>query len=155
MRADHGADQRLRAVAPGPGLGSHHRRTRSAALRFGLRVVPHEDGNAHLLEPHAAAPGRRVWINGVPVAHQGKSRVHLDLRGSWRPAPALLASPKSRCTGDVTLLLTDVGGLLPAGVRVLRHRPDWTVLAAPEGNEFCAFAAPDGRDSDGPYGGAP
>ncbi len=47
---------------------------------------------------------------------------------------------KNRCHWDVT---ADVEALVAAGATVLR-RPDdeisWTVLADPQGNEFCAFA---------------
>ncbi len=33
----------------------------------------------------------------------------------------------------------DVGELLARGATYLRDRPRWTVLADPEGNEFCVF----------------
>ncbi len=48
---------------------------------------------------------------------------------------------KNRCHWDVTT--DDVGLLVAAGATVLRPRDDeigWTVMADPEGNEFCAFA---------------
>jgi Glyoxalase-like domain len=47
---------------------------------------------------------------------------------------------KNRCHWDVTT--DDVGHLVDAGATVLRPRDSeisWTVLADPEGNEFCAF----------------
>jgi hypothetical protein len=48
---------------------------------------------------------------------------------------------KNRCHWDVTA--DDVEALVSAGATVLR-RPDhevaWSVLADPQGNEFCAFA---------------
>jgi hypothetical protein len=48
---------------------------------------------------------------------------------------------KNRCHWDVTT--DDVGLLVAAGATVLRPRDDeigWTVMADPQGNEFCAFA---------------
>ena len=47
---------------------------------------------------------------------------------------------KNRIHWDVDT--ADVGQLVAAGATVLRERDDeigWTVLADPEGNEFCAF----------------
>jgi hypothetical protein len=53
---------------------------------------------------------------------------------------------KNRIHWDVTA--RDVDALVARGAHVLR-RPDdeisWTVLADPEGNEFCAFDPPEGR----------
>jgi Glyoxalase-like domain len=46
---------------------------------------------------------------------------------------------KNRCHWDV---LGDPGELVAAGATVLRERDEeigWTVLADPDGNEFCAF----------------
>jgi hypothetical protein len=40
---------------------------------------------------------------------------------------------------DVTLTDATVDDLVAAGARVLSVLPSWTVLADPEGNEFCAF----------------
>ena len=44
----------------------------------------------------------------------------------------------------IDIVSDDVGGLLAAGATMLRRRDDeiaWDVLADPEGNEFCVFAA--------------
>ena len=46
---------------------------------------------------------------------------------------------KNRMHWDVTLLDATVESLVAAGARVLSVLPSWTVLADPEGNEFCAF----------------
>ncbi len=51
---------------------------------------------------------------GVPEPRTEPNRVHWDVRG-------------------------DVGLLLARGAQHLWDRPDWTVLADPEGNEFCVF----------------
>jgi hypothetical protein len=44
---------------------------------------------------------------------------------------------KNRIHWDV--LVDDVDDLVTAGAVVLQQEPNWTVLADPEGNEFCAF----------------
>ena len=49
---------------------------------------------------------------------------------------------KNRMHWDVTLRDATVEDLVSAGAVVLRHKDDeigWTVMADPEGNEFCAF----------------
>ena len=46
---------------------------------------------------------------------------------------------KNRLHWDVLMADADVGGLVAAGARLLEVLPGWTVLADPEGNEFCAF----------------
>ncbi len=46
---------------------------------------------------------------------------------------------KNRMHWDVTLADATVADLLELGCRVVDVRPGWTVLADPEGNEFCAF----------------
>jgi hypothetical protein len=63
-----------------------------------------------------------VWVNQVPRVNPVKRRVHLDMY-----APAL-------------------GPLLTLGCRIVLFEGDdrrWTVLADPEGKEFCAFLRPD------------
>ncbi len=66
--------------------------------------------------PHA--PFEALVFVPVPEAKTVKNRIHWDVDTA------------------------DVGLLLAAGATVLRERDDeigWTVLADPEGNEFCAF----------------
>jgi hypothetical protein len=49
---------------------------------------------------------------------------------------------KNRVHWDVTLVDTTVEGLVAAGATLLRPKDDeigWSVMADPEGNEFCAF----------------
>lgn len=46
---------------------------------------------------------------------------------------------KNRVHWDVTLADATVDQLVAAGATVLAELPRWTVLADPEGNEFCAF----------------
>lgn len=66
-----------------------------------------------------ATPAHTIWVNGVPEPKRVKNRVHLDL-----DAPSL----------DRAL---DLGAtlLLPAAESGFQ----WSVLADPEGGEFCIF----------------
>lgn len=82
-----------------------------------------------------ADDGGWVWLDGVagfPYPYWVFNPV---------PEPKTV---KNRMHWDVTLLDASVESLVAGGARVLR-RPDdeigWTVMADPEGNEFCAFAA--------------
>jgi len=61
----------------------------------------------------------RVWINKVPERHTVKNRVHLDIY--------------ARALADLEAL----------GATILRRRRGWTVMADPEGGEFCAFLRAD------------
>jgi hypothetical protein len=63
-------------------------------------------------------PGHTVWITAVPEAKQVKNRVHLDIY--------------ARSLDEVIAL----------GARVVLAQGDgrgWTVMADPDGSEFCAF----------------
>jgi Glyoxalase-like domain len=93
----------------GPELG------RFWASVLGLRFEP--DGDAGVL--HGQRDEQRVWMNVVPEPKTVKHRVHLDVHTAG------------------------VDDLVELGARVLEpaaeyDRP-WTVLADPEGGEFCAF----------------
>lgn len=61
------------------------------------------------------APFECIVFAGVPEPKTVKNRIHWDV------------------TTDDLALLTD------AGATVLQRHPRWTVMADPEGNEFCAF----------------
>jgi hypothetical protein len=85
------------------------------ASALGLRFEP--DGEAGVLR--GDAPTQQVWMNVVPEAKSVKHRVHIDVHAG------------------------SVDRLVELGAQVLEpaaafHRP-WTVLADPEGGEFCAF----------------
>jgi Glyoxalase-like domain len=67
--------------------------------------------------------GPAIWFNRVPEAKHGKNRVHIDMFGN-------------------------VEELVAAGATVLERHPNWTVLADPEGNEFCAFPPPHNAEDD-------
>lgn len=83
---------------------------------FGLTPDVFDDGNAVLRGP---TPQHAIWINGVPETKSVKHRLHMDI-------------------GVLTL-----DPLLERGATILRPQGDdgirWTVMADPEGGEFCAF----------------
>jgi len=61
-------------------------------------------------------PGPTFWFSRVPEPKLVKNRVHVDVYG-------------------------EVEDLVARGATVVERQPRWTVLADPEGNEFCAFSA--------------
>jgi len=63
--------------------------------------------------------GHVVWINAVPEPKTTKNRVHLDIY--------------ARSLADLEAL----------GAAVVEPFPRWTVMADPEGGEFCAFLRDD------------
>ena len=96
----------------------------AAAARFwapllGRTAVHREDGGIRL---DGTTDAQTVWVDAVPERRTGKDRVHLDL------------------AGDVTALRRTVEA---GGGRHVADLAGWTVVADPEGGEFCLFAAPD------------
>jgi len=87
---------------------------------LGARPVHDEEKGYSYLEDIPGCPWEYFDFVGVPEAKQAKNRVHVDLATD------------------------DLGALLAHGATVLRAKGDdglrWTVLADPEGNEFCAFS---------------
>ncbi len=77
------------------------------------RVFPHREDVVGADPIDGVGP--RVWFNRVPEPKTVKNRVHIDIYG-------------------------DVDDLLERGATLLATLPRWTVLADPEGNEFCVFA---------------
>jgi hypothetical protein len=76
-----------------------------------------------------------VWLEGVPGFPYGYWVFNVV------PEPKTV---KNRVHWDVVLVDATVDDLVAAGATLLRPLDDeirWTVLADPEGNEFCAFAA--------------
>jgi hypothetical protein len=86
---------------------------------YGAEVVHHDSGYS-TVQNVAGMPIQTMDFVPVPEPKTVKNRIHWDV------------------TTD------DVNALVASGATVLR-RPDadvsWTVLADPQGNEFCAFAA--------------
>jgi hypothetical protein len=67
--------------------------------------------------------GPNIWFTRVPESKAGKNRMHFDLR-----APAALED--------------EVARLEQFGATVACRYPDHTVMADPEGNEFCVEPGP-------------
>jgi catechol 2,3-dioxygenase-like lactoylglutathione lyase family enzyme len=84
---------------------------------LGARAVDDEKGYTYV-EEIPGAPFDTLDFVGVPEPKTVKNRIHLDVTTS------------------------DLDGLVAAGATVLRAQDEsigWTVLADPDGNEFCAF----------------
>ena len=84
---------------------------------LGVERKDHEDGYSYV-QPVPEAPFESLVFVPVPERKTVKNRIHIDVT-----------------TPDVQLLVD-------AGARLLRARDDeirWSVLADPDGNEFCAF----------------
>ncbi|UQX87794.1 hypothetical protein M6D93_16020 [Jatrophihabitans telluris] len=91
-----------------------------AASRFwapalGLTATIATDGDVRLEGP---TPTHLVWLNKVPEPKSVKNRLHVDV-----------------FTGS----LTELEAL---GARQLQTFARWTIMADPEGQEFCAFVRP-------------
>jgi hypothetical protein len=82
----------------------------AAALGRDWRVM--DDGDVVLTGP---TPGHTIWVNRVPEPRTAKNRVHLDIYAR------------------------SLAGLEALGATVIEPYPRWTVMADPEGGEFCAF----------------
>ena len=82
------------------------------AAALGLEPADTGDGDAVLRGP---IPQHTVWVNGVPEPRTVKNRMHLDVHAG------------------------SVQELLDLGATVVEEFPRWTMMADPEGGEFCAF----------------
>lgn len=106
-------------VDSGDSAADCHRIATWWAAVLGARVVDDERGYSWV-EGIEGAPFGSIDFAPVPEPRTAKNRVHLDLTTA------------------------DLDGLVGHGARVLRardHEIGWTVLADPDGNEFCAFEA--------------
>ena len=85
------------------------------AAALGLTWQAKDDGAGLLTGP---TPRHTIWVNKVPEPKTVKNRVHLDVYAR------------------------DLADLETLGATVLEPRSGkraWTVMADPEGSEFCAF----------------
>ena len=82
------------------------------AAVLGLAWERQEGGDGVL---RGATPGHTIWINRVPEPKAAKNRAHLDIY--------------ARSLAELEAL----------GATVREPFPRWTVMADPEGGEFCAF----------------
>jgi Glyoxalase-like domain len=99
---------------------------------LGQAAVAHEWGDYHLDPPPGGPRERTIWVNNVPEAPAGKSRVHLDLR----------------------LPDGDPASLVAAGARIVRPPTDedrWYVLEDPDGIPLCVMG-PHPSYPDAPMG---
>ncbi len=83
------------------------------AAALGLEPHRHDDGGAHLTGPTSE---HTIWVNQVPEPKTAKHRMHLDVN-----------------TGSVEELERLGATVLDA------DSFRWTLMADPEGGEFCAF----------------
>ncbi|SEE86235.1 VOC family protein [Ruania alba] len=99
-----------------------------AEVLDGYAVRPYDDAEIARLaglgltpqtDPTVAVdgPGPTLFFQEVPEPKSGKNRLHLDVTAADRQA--------------------EVTRVQVLGARVLAEHPGWTVLADPEGNEFC------------------
>ena len=72
------------------------------------------EGDEYVAVDPVDGVGPTFWFNRVPEAKRVKNRVHVDVYG-------------------------DVDELLARGAMLLERREHWTVMADPEGNEFCVM----------------
>jgi len=91
------------------------------ATVLGLDVVTLEDGDAKLTGP---SPQHTIWVNAVPESKAVKHRVHIDVHVE---------------------AISDLEGVGANVVERSSGRP-WTVMADPEGGEFCAFVRDERHD---------
>lgn len=89
--------------------------------RFGVA------GNYRSLIPRSGEVGPKLILQEVSDARVGKNRMHLDL-----------------VVGDVEAEIARLellGARRKGSERILEHDTEWTVMADPEGNEFCLCKA--------------
>ena len=130
---------------------------------FSWKVLRDPEGGELCAFPREVVPDRRLY-EVVVDAHDTRAQAawwaevlggRLEGGGDGESVEAIPGAPfeflvfepvaepktvKNRIHWDVTT--ADVGMLTAYGAQVLRHPDDeiaWTVLADPEGNEFCAF----------------
>ena len=97
------------------------------AAVLGRSWQANDDGDGLLTGP---TPQHTIWFNRVPEAKTVKHRVHLDIYA------------------------TELAGLEALGAKVVepqRGTRRWTVMADPEGGEFCVFLRP-GRPAERVHG---
>ena len=82
---------------------------------LGATYGEHEEEAWAWVEDIPGAPFECLTFAAVPEPKTVKNRIHWDVQ-----------------TDDVQLLVD-------AGAKILDEQPRWTVMADPEGNEFCAF----------------
>jgi hypothetical protein len=100
----------------------HHRVARFWAEVLGYTVRPFDDDSI-ALDPLEG--GLRIWCNKVPEPKTVKNRVHIDI---------------NMPDGAEMERLQRLGARILQEIHDAEGRLKWTIMADPEGNEFCAFA---------------
>ncbi len=107
----------------------------------------------HCRDPYLVAP---FWstITGLPVAPEDRAKLAERSLGPTESvlltdptgtgpdiwiAPAEDLPPVGRIHLDLAIEDGDLEAVVAAGATVVHTLPRWTVLADPEGNEFCLF----------------
>jgi hypothetical protein len=86
---------------------------------LGLELHQQDNGDTYLTGP---TPQHTIWVNRVPEAKTVKHRVHFDIYARD---------------------LADLEALGATVVEPQHGELKWTVMADPEGGEFCAFLRPE------------
>jgi Glyoxalase-like domain len=86
------------------------------AAVLGRTWQPRDDGDGLLTGP---TPRHAIWVNRVPEPKTVGHRVHFDIYAR------------------------DLADLEALGAAIVERHPRWTVMADPEGGEFCAFLRPE------------
>jgi Glyoxalase-like domain len=90
--------------------------TASDLAKLSEQGIDQPEDDPYLAIDPVDGSGPTVWFNRVPEPKTVKNRVHIDLYG-------------------------DVDDLVARGATVIEPHERWTVMADPEGNEFCVFAS--------------
>jgi len=162
-------DVRVAAGDPAPLISAGGRLIRERGGDIGWHVLEDPDGVAlcvfgpHEADPEDLGPFDLVVdaTDPVPIAHWWADltggTVHQPAGQSWLAIEGAAGFPwrhwefqtvaepkvtKNRAHWDVTLVDASVEDLVSAGATVLRRKDaslGWSVMADPDGNEFCAF----------------
>ena len=103
----------------------------AAALGFELDEDSDEEG-AYLADPSRRTRG--IFFQRVPEPKDAKNRLHMDLRPSGSMREEVERLRELGATGDEVVEI-------PASA-VDGQATFWTVMADPEGNEFCILRGP-------------
>ena len=108
----------------------HHRVARFWAEVLGYAIRPAAPGetpdDSVAIDSADGAP--RIWFSKVPERKVAKNRVHIDI---------------NLPDGAEIERLQRLGARPLQEIRDAQGRLKWTIMADPEGNEFCAFLPPE------------
>jgi predicted enzyme related to lactoylglutathione lyase len=104
----------------------HHRVARfwAEVLGYTIRPADPEDIQDDSVALDPIEGGLRIWCNQVPEPKVVKNRVHIDI---------------NMPNGAEMERLQRLGACVLEEIHDAEGRLKWTIMADPEGNEFCAF----------------